>query len=199
LQPVFPPGTRDLTERTSSYASNAAVLRWRIQVDGGMAGQAIEFPQLPGSRVDVLVRVERADGTERVLRPRHLVFANGVSSYPLIPEIAGLADFQGEVIHSEGFDSGAAWAGKKALIIGTGSELQFALQAQQLLAAEGLAVRVVSMPCTSVFDRQPADYRDQVLPPGLPAVAVETKAMGANRTVLRVIGSNLLFEVSAWV
>lgn len=66
-------------------------------------------------------RVRREDGSERVLRPRHLVFANGASAYPLIPEIAGLADFQGDVIHSEGFDSGAAWAGKRALIIGTGS------------------------------------------------------------------------------
>jgi hydrogenase/urease accessory protein HupE len=68
LQPVFPPGTQDLTERTSSYAGNAAVQRWRIRVDGGMAGRAVEFPQLPGSRVDVLVRVERADGTEQLGR-----------------------------------------------------------------------------------------------------------------------------------
>ena len=68
LQPVFPPGTQELTQRSSSYASNAAVLRWRIRVDGGLAGQAIEFPQLPGSRVDVLVRVERADGTEQLGR-----------------------------------------------------------------------------------------------------------------------------------
>jgi hydrogenase/urease accessory protein HupE len=68
LQPVFPDGTQELTERSSSYASNAAVLRWRIRVDGGMAGKAVEFPQLPGSRVDVLVRVERADGTEQLGR-----------------------------------------------------------------------------------------------------------------------------------
>jgi putative flavoprotein involved in K+ transport len=66
-------------------------------------------------------RVRREDGSERVLRPRHLVFANGASAYPLVPEIAGLGDFRGEVIHSEGFDSGAGWAGKRALIIGTGS------------------------------------------------------------------------------
>ncbi len=68
LQPVFPPGTQELTQRSSSYASNAAVLRWRIEVDDGLAGKAIEFPQLPGSRVDVLVRVERADGTEQLGR-----------------------------------------------------------------------------------------------------------------------------------
>jgi transketolase len=59
------------------------------------------------------------------------------------------------------------------VLIGTGSELQFALQAQKLLATEALPVCVVSMPCTSVFDRQTAGYRDQVLPPHLPAVAVE--------------------------
>lgn len=67
------------------------------------------------------VRLRRGDGTERVLRPRHLVFANGVSSYPMIPDLPGLNDFKGDVIHSEGFDSGAAWRGKRALILGTGS------------------------------------------------------------------------------
>jgi transketolase len=61
----------------------------------------------------------------------------------------------------------------RAVIIGTGSELQLALQARALLAAEGLPVQVVSMPCTSVFDRQPIDYREHVLPRDLPAVAVE--------------------------
>jgi putative flavoprotein involved in K+ transport len=66
-------------------------------------------------------RLKRSDGTERTVRPRHLVFANGVSSYPMIPDLPGLADFEGQVIHSEGFDSGAAWAGKNALILGTGS------------------------------------------------------------------------------
>jgi cation diffusion facilitator CzcD-associated flavoprotein CzcO len=66
-------------------------------------------------------RLKRSDGTERVVRPRHLVFANGVSSYPMIPDLPGLEEFQGEVIHSEGFDSGASWKGKNALILGTGS------------------------------------------------------------------------------
>jgi putative flavoprotein involved in K+ transport len=65
--------------------------------------------------------VKLADGSERVLRPRHIVFANGVSSYPLIPEIPGLNTFTGDVIHSEGFDSGAPYAGRRAIVIGTGS------------------------------------------------------------------------------
>lgn len=61
------------------------------------------------------------DGGERVMRPRHIVFANGVSSYPLAPEIPGLDEFKGDVIHSEGFDSGQPYAGKRAIVIGTGS------------------------------------------------------------------------------
>jgi cation diffusion facilitator CzcD-associated flavoprotein CzcO len=65
--------------------------------------------------------LKRGDGTERVVRPRHLVFANGVSSYPFIPDLPGIGDFQGKIIHSEGFDSGAGWEGKNALILGTGS------------------------------------------------------------------------------
>lgn len=64
---------------------------------------------------------------------------------------------------------------KKAqgVIIATGSEVQLAVQAQQQLAVAGIAVRVVSMPSTSVFDRQDAKYKQSVLPEGLPRVAVE--------------------------
>ncbi len=60
-----------------------------------------------------------------------------------------------------------------ATLLATGSELQLAIEAQQHLAAQGLNVRVVSMPCTSRFDRQSASYRDTVLPPALPIVAIE--------------------------
>jgi transketolase len=61
----------------------------------------------------------------------------------------------------------------QAVIIATGSEVQLALHAQQLLAAQGIAVRVVSMPSTTVFDRQDVAYKRRVLPDGLPRVAVE--------------------------
>lgn len=62
----------------------------------------------------------------------------------------------------------------QAVIIATGSEVQLALKAQELLAREHrIAVRVVSMPSTSAFDRQSADYKAAVLPAGLPRVAVE--------------------------
>ncbi|OQS38718.1 transketolase [Chromobacterium haemolyticum] len=64
-------------------------------------------------------------------------------------------------------------AGARAVLIATGSEVELALKAQDALAAEGVAVRVVSMPCTNVFDRQDKAWRDSVLPAGLPRLAIE--------------------------
>jgi transketolase len=61
----------------------------------------------------------------------------------------------------------------RAVIVATGSEVGLALAAQAELAAAGVSARVVSMPCTNRFDRQSAAYRDAVLPPELPVVAVE--------------------------
>ena len=66
----------------------------------------------------------------------------------------------------------------RAVLIGTGSELQLALGAARDLLAQGIPVRVVSMPSNTVFDRQPADYRDSVLPRGIPRVAVEAGVTG---------------------
>jgi transketolase len=61
----------------------------------------------------------------------------------------------------------------QCIVIATGSEVGIALEAQKLLAAAGVRVRVVSMPSTSVFDRQDAAWRERVLPRGVPRVAVE--------------------------
>lgn len=60
-----------------------------------------------------------------------------------------------------------------AVIIATGSEVALAVEAQKILARQGIPVRVVSMPSTSLFDRQAVHYRLSVLPPLLPCVAVE--------------------------
>jgi transketolase len=77
-----------------------------------------------------------------------------------------------ESIRRGGYVIGDA-AHPRAVIIATGSEVPLALGAKAKLAEEGIAVRVVSIPCTSVFDRQDAAYRAAVLPAGLPRVAVE--------------------------
>lgn len=60
------------------------------------------------------------------------------------------------------------------ILVGTGSEVHLALKARELLAAEGVAARVVSMPSREWFDRQDRSYRDEVLPPAVKArVSVE--------------------------
>ncbi|HTT10124.1 MAG TPA: transketolase [Burkholderiaceae bacterium] len=92
-----------------------------------------------------------------------------------VPYVAGDGRDAGDIarggyVFSES-TGGAARA--KAVIIATGSEVPLAVQAQSQLAAAGLPVRVVSIPSTTVFDRQPESYKAAVLPAGLPRVAVE--------------------------
>ena len=67
----------------------------------------------------------------------------------------------------------AAGGKPQVVIIATGSEVSLALAARGELEKSGVAVRVVSMPCTSLFDAQDAAYRAAVLPAGVPRVAVE--------------------------
>ncbi|ENO81269.1 transketolase [Thauera sp. 27] len=77
-------------------------------------------------------------------------------------------------IRKGGYVLSEAEGGKpQAVILATGSEVALAIAAQQALAEQGVAVRVVSMPSTNVFDRQDAAYKASVLPAGLPRVAVE--------------------------
>jgi transketolase len=61
----------------------------------------------------------------------------------------------------------------QAVILATGSEVQLALKAQALLAEKKIAVRVVSVPSTTTFDRQSVAYKAAVLPAGVPRIAVE--------------------------
>ena len=63
--------------------------------------------------------------------------------------------------------------GARAVIVSTGSELELAMQAHAILASQGIATRVVSMPCTNLFDRQSAAYQESVLPLNLSVVAIE--------------------------
>jgi len=75
------------------------------------------------------------------------------------------------------------------VLIGTGSEVSVALAAAERLGADGVAARVVSMPSWELFAAQDESYRDGVLPPGLPAVAVEAgTTLGWDRWADRTIG-----------
>ena len=64
-------------------------------------------------------------------------------------------------------------ADAKVALIATGSEIGLAMEAQKALQAQGIAARVVSMPCTNVFDRQDEAYKASVLPKGMKRVAIE--------------------------
>jgi transketolase len=73
-------------------------------------------------------------------------------------------------------------------IVGTGSELSVAIAAAELLAEEDVRARIVSMPSWELFEDQDDDYRDAVLPPGLPSVAVEAGvSQGWERWVDRTV------------
>ncbi len=67
------------------------------------------------------LNVRRGDGSERILRPRHVVFATGVSAIPIMPDLPGLATFKGDLLHSHQYDCGAKWKGGKAIVFGTGN------------------------------------------------------------------------------
>jgi len=68
VSPLFPPGTQELGVPTSSYASGAMLKRSKIRVPGGLDNQPIRFDGLAPLGLDVLVRVERADGSEQLER-----------------------------------------------------------------------------------------------------------------------------------
>jgi transketolase len=106
-------------------------------------------------------------------RHKPTVLALSRQNLPYAPK-ADLGDIsRGAYVLSEPADVGLKKKAQ-AVLIATGSEVQLALKAQELLAKEHqIAVRVVSMPSTTTFDAQSADYKADVLPKGLPRVAVE--------------------------
>jgi putative flavoprotein involved in K+ transport len=97
--------------------------------------------------------VRRQDGSERTLCPRHLVFANGVSGIPRVPALAGLEDFAGKVLHSEGFTNGARWRGKKALVLGTGNSGH---DIAQDLHSHGVDTTIIQRGSTTVVTVDPS-------------------------------------------
>jgi transketolase len=103
-------------------------------------------------------------------RPSALLLSR--QNLPYAPK-SGLDDIaKGAYVLAEPSEVGLAKKAQ-AVLIATGSEVQLALHAQQMLAVAGIAVRVVSMPSNTVFDRQDTAYKNAVLPQGLPRIAVE--------------------------
>ncbi|MEO7198619.1 MAG: transketolase [Dokdonella sp.] len=99
------------------------------------------------------VAIERRDG------PSCLIFSRQNLAHQLRDE-AQLADIaRGAYVLSDPAD-----ATFDVILIGTGSEVELAMAAMRTLATQGVAARVVSMPCSNVFDGQPLEYRESVLP-----------------------------------
>jgi cation diffusion facilitator CzcD-associated flavoprotein CzcO len=67
------------------------------------------------------VVLRHTDGSERIMHPRHVVMATGVSGIANLPDIPTLKNFAGTVLHSSQYGDGETWKGKKALVIGTGN------------------------------------------------------------------------------
>ena len=108
-----------------------------------------------------IAAVERTDGPT--------AFALSRQNLPFVPR----DDAATEAVRRGGYVIAEAQGAARAVLIATGSEVDLALKAQAALAGKNIPVRVVSMPSTNVFDRQDAAYKEDVLPRGLPRVAVE--------------------------
>jgi Flavin-binding monooxygenase-like len=99
------------------------------------------------------VVLRRADGTKRLMRPRHVVMATGVSGIPNLPEIPTLRNFCGTVLHSSQYDDGEAWKGKRVLVIGTGTSGH---DIAQDLHASGAKVTLVQRSSTLIVNIEPS-------------------------------------------
>lgn len=108
-------------------------------------------------------------------RPSVLLFSR--QGLPFLPKMESNFITHGAYVLAEPSEVGLRKKAQ-AVIMATGSEVQLAMHAQALLAQRGVAVRVVSMPSTTVFDRQKQSYQLAVLPPELPRIAVEAGVSG---------------------
>ncbi len=118
--------------------------------------------------------IERRDGPTALILTRQAL--------PVLPDVKPEGVERGGYILSNVPDAQAA-------IVATGSEVALALEAQKLLAEQGIAVRVVSLPCWEAFETQPEAYREGILPNGLPTLSLEAgTTLGWERYAQRTIG-----------
>ena len=97
--------------------------------------------------------LRRADGSTRTVRPRHIVMAAGVSGIPNLPDLPGLKDFAGPVVHSSQYGSATEWTGRNALVIGTGTSGH---DIAQDLHSNGAHATLVQRSPTLVVDLEPS-------------------------------------------
>lgn len=121
----------------------------------------------PADRLETAIAWQMA--LEQTLRPSCLILSR--QDCPrLTPDDADLTALRRGGYILQGAQEGT---GIQLVLMATGSEVALALGAAAVLRAQGVAVQVVSMPCTQVFDRQSLSYRNMVLPPGVPRLVIE--------------------------
>lgn len=111
------------------------------------------------------VTLRRSDGTERIMRSRHLIFATGVSSIPYTPDVPGLDAFGGTVVHSGDFKNAGQWKGRKALVLGSGTSGH---DVAQELHAHGADVTLIQRSPTYVVSLQEAQSVYAIYSEGIP-------------------------------
>ena len=145
---------------THQPVEHAATLRMLPNMDVWRPCDTVE------STLAWVAAIERRDGPTSLLFSRqNLPFQKRSAQ-----QVADIA--RGGYILAEATQNGAAVT-PRAIIIATGSEVALAMAAQKILAAENIPVRVVSMPSTTVFDRQDSTWRASVLPKEPVRIAVE--------------------------
>jgi len=128
------------------------------------------------------VTLRHTDGRERTMRPRHLVFATGVSSIPKMPRMSGLGDFDGMVIHSGAYTNGADWQGRKTVVLGTGNSGH---DVAQDLHASGAQVTMIQRSPTYVVSIREAQSVYAIYTEGLPIEDCDLLATAMPYPVLR--------------
>ncbi len=142
--PVFIPKDK-LANWFESYADAMELNVWTgTELKTGLFDAA-------SGRWDVALR--RADGGERIVRPRHLIFATGVSAIPIRPDAPGLAEFAGTVMHSGQYATGHAWKGRNVLVMGTGNSGH---DVAQDLHASGAHVTMIQRSSTLIISLEQA-------------------------------------------
>jgi putative flavoprotein involved in K+ transport len=111
------------------------------------------------------VTLRRSGGSERVMHPRHLIFATGVSSIPSTPDLPGLSEFAGTIVHSGAFTNAERWRGRKALVLGTGTSGH---DVAQELHAHGAGVTIIQRSKTYVVSLKEAQSVYAVYSEGIP-------------------------------
>jgi putative flavoprotein involved in K+ transport len=154
--PVYIPKDK-LANWFESYVESLELNFW--------TGTALESGSYDEAQKRWNVALKRSDGSTRVMRPRHLIFATGVSSIPYFPKLPGLEDFKGAIVHSGSFANAENWRGKRALVLGSGTSGH---DVAQELQAHGANVTLIQRSPTYVVSLKEAQSVYAIYQEGIP-------------------------------